>query len=136
MKQFNLEQAKAGKPVCTRNGLKVRIVCFDVKCNDDYPILALIDNTDCENEEWYTADGLWRSSGEGSQLDLMMASEYEEINEEELNKLATIEGAKAISHFVNREQSKFAYEWADLVKEAYKAGYRKAEKSRGRSSYE
>ena len=50
----------------------------------------------------------------------------EEINKEELDKLATIEGAKAINHFINREQSKFAYEWADLVKEAYKAGYRKA----------
>lgn len=48
------------------------------------------------------------------------------VNEEELDKLATIEGAKAISHFVNREQSKFSYEWADLVKGAYKAGYRKA----------
>lgn len=59
--------------------------------------------------------------------ELDIVSEWqEEINKEELEKLAMIEGAKAISHFVNREQSKFAFEWADLVKEAYKAGYRKA----------
>lgn len=58
--------------------------------------------------------------------ELDIVSEWqEEINKEELEKLAMIEGAKAISHFVNREQSKFAFEWADLVKEAYKAGYRK-----------
>jgi hypothetical protein len=29
MKLFDLEAAKAGSPVYTRNGLKVRIICFD-----------------------------------------------------------------------------------------------------------
>lgn len=29
MKPFNLEEAKAGKPVCTRTGHDVRIICFD-----------------------------------------------------------------------------------------------------------
>lgn len=50
----------------------------------------------------------------------------EEINEEELDRLARIEGAKAINHFVNREQPKFAFEGADLVSGAFKAGYYKA----------
>lgn len=31
MKEFDLEKAKAGHPVCTRNGNKARIICFDRK---------------------------------------------------------------------------------------------------------
>ena len=30
-KPFNLEEAKAGRPVCTRNGQEVRIICFNAK---------------------------------------------------------------------------------------------------------
>ena len=44
MKPFNLEEAKAGNPVCTRDGRKARIICFDR--NDLYPIVALIE---CED---------------------------------------------------------------------------------------
>ena len=40
MKPFDLEAARAGAPVQTRDGRAVRIVCFDVK--DEYPILALV----------------------------------------------------------------------------------------------
>lgn len=45
-KPFDLEAAKAGKPVCTRDGRKARIICFDAKC--DKPIVALI--YDCNKE--------------------------------------------------------------------------------------
>lgn len=31
LKPFDLNSAKAGKPVCTRDGRKARIICFDVK---------------------------------------------------------------------------------------------------------
>lgn len=31
LKPFDLEAAKQGKPVCTRDGRKARIVCFDLK---------------------------------------------------------------------------------------------------------
>ena len=42
-KPFDLEAAKAGKPVCTRDGRKARIICFDYKGDSNaYPILALI----------------------------------------------------------------------------------------------
>lgn len=44
LKPFSFEAAKAGKPVCTRDGRKARIVCFDR--NDLYPIVALIE---CED---------------------------------------------------------------------------------------
>lgn len=45
-KPFNLEQAKAGKPVCTRDGRKARIICFNAKTLCDYPIIALVENSD------------------------------------------------------------------------------------------
>lgn len=41
LKPFSLEAAKAGKPVCTRDGHKARIICFDRK--DNTPIVALIE---------------------------------------------------------------------------------------------
>ena len=44
LKPFSLELSKQGKPVCTRDGRKARIVCFDR--NDLYPIVALIE---CED---------------------------------------------------------------------------------------
>jgi hypothetical protein len=47
MKEFDLELAKAGHPVCTRDGKPVRIVCFDAK--GDYPIVGLEYNTDLED---------------------------------------------------------------------------------------
>lgn len=46
LKPFDLEAAKAGKPVCTRDGRKARIICFDAKCNKS--IVALI--YDCNKE--------------------------------------------------------------------------------------
>ena len=40
LKPFDLQKAKEGKPVCTRDGRKARIICFDV--NNDKPIVAVI----------------------------------------------------------------------------------------------
>lgn len=53
---FDLEAAKSGAKVVTRDGRPARIVCFDAK--DRYPIIALVDNKDgteicCS----FTADG-------------------------------------------------------------------------------
>lgn len=74
-KYFDLEAAKAGRPVCTRNGKKVRIVCFDRKIYL-YPILALVQwNDDLELEEIssFTAAGKYHASGRESVHDLVMA---------------------------------------------------------------
>lgn len=70
MKPFDLEAAKAGKPVRTRDGRKVRIICFDRK--DVRPIVALIksDNGD-EGVYYYYADGL-NLNNYPSVFDLMM----------------------------------------------------------------
>lgn len=44
MKNFDINLAKQGKLVCTRDGRKARIVCFDRKANT--PIVALIECDD------------------------------------------------------------------------------------------
>jgi len=73
MKQFSLEEAKAGMPVCTRCGQSVRIICWD-RVYDNRPIVALIGN----DEKYmlsYPITGIYRPSGEHSEEDLMMATE-------------------------------------------------------------
>ena len=75
LKEFDLEAAKQGKPVCTRDGRKARIICFDAK--DNKPIVALI--YDCKKEIvlQYLENG--RSFvDEISNYDLMMLPEKKE----------------------------------------------------------
>lgn len=58
MKPFNLEEAKAGKPVCTRDGHSVRIICFD-RVVDGIPIVALITTDDStETVVYYDENGI------------------------------------------------------------------------------
>lgn len=57
MKKFDYEKAKAGAPVCTRDGRPARIVCWDVKYVS-YSILALIkDESGYESVMLYTNKG-------------------------------------------------------------------------------
>lgn len=49
MKPFDLEKAKAGAPLCTREGFRARIICFDAD-NDRFPIVALIKDSNSSNE--------------------------------------------------------------------------------------
>ena len=80
LKPFNLEAAKAGKPVCTRDGRKARIICFDRKFYHDgynYPIVAMVNDNDNELVHAYTQDGLLVGNMEG-ELDLMMLPERKE----------------------------------------------------------
>lgn len=56
MRDFDLAAAKAGAPVCTRDGSESRIICFD--CIGSYPIVGLLRNS--KNEEYtgtFTIDG-------------------------------------------------------------------------------
>ncbi len=48
-KPFDLEAAKAGAPVMTRDGRPARILAFDLKA-DEYPIAAAIESYDGESE--------------------------------------------------------------------------------------
>ena len=73
MKPFNLELAKAGHPVCTRDGRPVRIICYDRK-NTKYPIMALIDKGDSEDIVSYIRQGTFYSNGKEHKNDLFMAA--------------------------------------------------------------
>lgn len=72
---FNLELAKAGKPVCTRDGRKARIICWD-RYASCYHIVALIECKGFPNKEEevkvYTDNGKY-ISGEENAYDLMMS---------------------------------------------------------------
>lgn len=76
MKQFNLEQAKAGKAVCTRDERDVEIIKHDLKDNEQLPIVAVIKNSDGnEFVRCFSRDGKHNDNGI---LDLMMKAEKKE----------------------------------------------------------
>ena len=78
LKEFDIEAAKSGKPVCTRDGRKARIICFD--SNGGRPIVALV--TECDDEEEipykYHCDGSYNCQSIPSDNDLMMLPEKKE----------------------------------------------------------
>lgn len=79
LKPFDLEAARSGKPVCTRNGKKARIICFDRKGYNIFPIVALIMNDDKESDIYtYRPNGTWDNNGNESDKDLMMIPEKHE----------------------------------------------------------
>lgn len=76
MKPFDLELAKAGAKVQTRDGSPARIICFDRK-NIMFPIIALIKYDDNEDAQYFDNDGkCWQVTNGG--LDLVMASTKKE----------------------------------------------------------
>lgn len=75
MKPFDLEAAKAGKPVCTRDGRKARIICWDKK--GLVPIVALIEHENSEIFLAYYNNGR-HTIRERSDNDLMMLLEKKE----------------------------------------------------------
>lgn len=81
LKEFDLEAAKAGKPVCTRDGRKARIICFD-RHDEDCPIIALVvdsKNAECEEIIDYTLDGICNENIiNHNNYDLMMPPEKKE----------------------------------------------------------
>lgn len=76
LKPFNLKEAKTGKSVCTRDGKKVRIICFDVK-ESIHPIVALIKDGERERLCLYMLNGR-RYENEEWEDDLMMLPEKKE----------------------------------------------------------
>ena len=71
MKDFDINLAKQGHPVCTRDGRKARIICFDANCEN--PIIALVEKDDgTEGLRTYLSDGSF-CHVEKDKADLMMA---------------------------------------------------------------
>lgn len=81
LKEFDLEAAKAGKLVCTRDGRKARIISFD-RHGEDCPIIALVvdsKNAECEEVIDYTLDGICNENIiNHNKYDLMMFTRKKE----------------------------------------------------------
>ena len=75
LKPFDIQKARAGKPVCTRDGRKARIICFDTK-GDPCPIIALVEENNIESAYHYDKNG--QNAYNKSKLDLMMLPEKKE----------------------------------------------------------
>lgn len=71
MREFDLSAAKAGAPVCTRDGMEARIICFD-RVDLEYPIIALYKTElGIEHMRSFSPNGL-QFDGVISDEDLMM----------------------------------------------------------------
>lgn len=73
MKPFDIELAKKGHPVCTRDGRTARIICFDKitrKNYEEFKIIALVRDKDNEDIHVYNNEG--RKYLDDSSVDLMM----------------------------------------------------------------
>lgn len=69
-KPFDLEVAKAGNPVCTRDGREARIICFDRIGN--LPIIALVKNREGETVYYYYNNGRDNKENVEKDYDLLM----------------------------------------------------------------
>lgn len=100
LKPFDLEAAKAGKPVCTRDGRKARIISFDLN-NKNFPIVAIINCDTEENAYQYDIDGV--CDEHDNNLNLMMSPEKKEgwVNLCKNNYVDTL----AVGVFPNREEA-------------------------------
>lgn len=75
LKPFDLEAAKAGTPVMTRDGCPARILAFDVE-NAGYPVVAAIKTStgECERIELFTEQGQFDEDTKEDNRDLFMVS--------------------------------------------------------------
>ncbi len=72
MKEFNIQKAREGYPVCTRDGRNARIIFWEAKGN--FPIIALITLSDgSEDHVSYTIYGEFCEEKRDG-LDLMMVT--------------------------------------------------------------
>lgn len=78
MKEFDLEKAKAGHPVCTRDGHEARILCFDRE--GQHPIVALVKDAGNETIFSYNKKGRFSNDGRGCMYDLFMKEREAWIN--------------------------------------------------------
>ena len=77
LKPFDIRKAREGKPVCTRDGRRVRIICFNRE-SIGFPIIALIKNGDTEGVYQFDDKGRSNIDDEERGYDLMMLPEKKE----------------------------------------------------------
>lgn len=71
---FDIEKAKAGAKLVTRDGRNIRILCYDKKTDNRRPVVALVDDEDEDKERvtFYRLDGSYFDAGIECPLDLFI----------------------------------------------------------------
>lgn len=77
LKPFDIKKAKEGYPVCTRDGRKARIICFDFRISDGTCMIAAIECGKTETIFYYDLDGKCRGYGNNN-YDLITLPEKKE----------------------------------------------------------
>lgn len=73
---FDIEKAKQGAKVMTKDGHNVRILCYDSRCcNSRQPIIAEIDEREGVQLTTYAEDGTYLFNKAKSNYDLMIEEE-------------------------------------------------------------
>lgn len=93
MKQFDLQEylKNPNRKIVTRDGKSVRIVCTD-RLDNNYPVVALVHDGDCEKCYNYTACGKFNTyQNRDTELDLFFAPQKKEgwINLFKVNSATT-----------------------------------------------
>lgn len=121
MKEFDLEAAKAGKKVETREGKKARIICFDRK-DPVTPIVALISEqgfSDSSRTEEQVAFYAPNGHCNNTKYDLVMASEknvgWVNIYYDDATAKAEMYHEIYATEEIARHQGQF-YDWIATVK--------------------
>lgn len=78
MKPFDLEAAKRGEPITTRDGRSVRFLAYVPEAGEDARIVAMVAGDDLPR--FYRESGLCFLNGEGSALDLAMVPRIVWVN--------------------------------------------------------
>lgn len=124
LKEFDLEAAKAGKPVCTRDGRKARIICFDAKRKDGKNIMALIPSKEYPEFEdlvAYPNNGNYHG-GHENDGDLMMLPQKKEgwVNVYKSHERGNTISFIVASIYPTKEEAKKSYvvefDYVDTVK--------------------
>ena len=120
LKPFDIQKAREGKPVCTRDGRKARIICFDSKNDPQRPIVALVEHNDNELLYEYTIEGKERFShiSTTGTSDLMMLPEKEEgwVNVYKKEKNRYVRGIFPNKDEAIRAISEKSREFVDTIK--------------------
>jgi hypothetical protein len=75
MRPFDLEAARRGEPICTRDGNMARLLT-EILNNKDYPIVVAVTRQGgCEEVEQYPCDGIFPCIQSPSENDLMMVKD-------------------------------------------------------------
>lgn len=128
MRNFDINEAKAGKPVCTRDGRKARIICFDAKgIRDDAYIVALITGSDgFEQVLSYDSKGKFKYASD-SEHDLMMFEEIDTLPKswEEFHSLYGIDMGTTPDMHMTQERNRAieAFKKLIVLRDVYRQGW-------------